>query len=393
MRRTGAGATGVLVSVLSLLTSASASSSASGEEWVWKRTSASPRAVAPGTLSDREADLVDVCGRGEEGLHDVAVAMVARKLLGLPDLEGDELSQRQRVAGEPHVWPRGLTISGRALDHEATRAKVRAWGAGSPRADRRCGVAIGYGPDGTEVVAVVAVNAAAELAPLPTESHVGAWLAIDAKLLVPATGGRVLVSGPSGRPRTLPTELAGSHLLARFAPDAPGAFTVQVVADVETGPRPVLEAIVFADAAPWAGPPAMAAPGETAALPSDDDHAAVVAMVDGLRASARLPSFAVDARLDRVALAHAQQMKRAHSVAHDLGDGDPVARIGAAGLHPRVCGENVAHAETLALAHRALYASPSHRANLLSSSFDRIGVGVVRDADGSVWVTEELAGR
>jgi len=67
--------------------------------------------------------------------------------------------------------------------------------------------------------------------------------------------------------------------------------------------------------------------------------------------------------------------------------------MGEAGLHVRVCGENVAHAETLALAHRALYASPSHRANLLSSSFDRIGVGVVRDADGSVWVTEELASR
>jgi hypothetical protein len=344
-------------------------------------------------LSDREADLLDICGRGEDGLREVAAAMVARKLEGLPDFEGDELSQRQRVAGEPHVWPRGLTISGRALDHDATRAKVRAWSAASPRGDQRCGVAIGYAADGTEAVAVVAVTAAAELAPLPTESHVGAWLAIDAKLLVPATGGRVLVSGPSGRPRTLPSELAGSHLLARFAPDAPGAFTVQVVADLETGPRPVLEAIVFADTSPWAGPPAMAAPGETAPLPSDDDHTAIVAMVDGLRASARLPSFTVDARLDRIALAHAERMRRARSVAHDLGDGDPVARMGEAGLHVRVCGENVAHAETLALAHRALYASPSHRANLLSSSFDRIGVGVVRDADGSVWVTEELASR
>jgi uncharacterized protein YkwD len=51
-------------------------------------------------------------------------------------------------------------------------------------------------------------------------------------------------------------------------------------------------------------------------------------------------------------------------------------------------GENVAHAASVLLAHRALYESPSHRANLLQGAFDRLGVAVLRDADGSVWVDE-----
>ena len=43
-------------------------------------------------------------------------------------------------------------------------------------------------------------------------------------------------------------------------------------------------------------------------------------------------------------------------------------------------------------AARSLYASPSHRDNMLSRDFDRFGVAVVIAKDGSAWVVEELAG-
>ena len=81
-------------------------------------------------------------------------------------------------------------------------------------------------------------------------------------------------------------------------------------------------------------------------------------------------------------------MLQAHTVGHDVGDGDPVARVQDAGIYARHTGENVAHAPSVALAHRSLYASPSHRANLLHASFDHLGVGIADDADGSVWVVE-----
>jgi uncharacterized protein YkwD len=38
--------------------------------------------------------------------------------------------------------------------------------------------------------------------------------------------------------------------------------------------------------------------------------------------------------------------------------------------------------------HRAFMNSPTHRENLLFPRFDRIGVGIVKDARGQFWVTE-----
>ncbi len=61
-------------------------------------------------------------------------------------------------------------------------------------------------------------------------------------------------------------------------------------------------------------------------------------------------------------------------------------------MSAHVAGENVATASTLENAHRALWASPSHRGNLLHEAFTRVGVAVVRAADGAVWVTEMFAG-
>jgi len=114
-------------------------------------------------------------------------------------------------------------------------------------------------------------------------------------------------------------------------------------------------------------------------------------MVLALRAEEHITTLVRDARLDAVALAHAQRMKAARVVGHDVGDGDPAQRLQAAGIDARDAGENVAHAQSVQLAHRALWASPSHRQNLQRPGFDRIGVAVLDDADGSVWVAEVFA--
>ncbi len=94
-----------------------------------------------------------------------------------------------------------------------------------------------------------------------------------------------------------------------------------------------------------------------------------------------------------VARAHAERMAARRELAHDAGDGDPDERLRAAGLTARASGENVAHAATVALAHSALWASPSHRANMLRRDFDRVGLAVVRDDRGEVWAVETFASR
>jgi uncharacterized protein YkwD len=360
--------------------------------WTWASQAFSPRPVDVAALPDREAELQRECGRGDAGLQEVAARLVTRKLRELPYVDAESIGQMQRVAGEPHVWPRSWMVSGLALDHESTRAKLGAWARSFHEAgDRRCGVAVGYGADGTEVVAAVALDALADLQPLPTRVRVGTWLPIEARLLVHATGARVMVMGPTGRPRTVPTQLEGSRVRAQIALDQPGAFTVQVVADVAAGPRPVLEAELFAETTPWTRMPDLAVPGESSALPAAADGDALLTMIQSMRAAELLRPFTPDARLDAMALAHAERMQRARTLAHDVGDGDPVRRLEGMNLRAHESGENVAHARSVLLAHRALYASPSHRTNLLAAGFDRIGVGVATDADGSVWVVEEFA--
>jgi uncharacterized protein YkwD len=167
-----------------------------------------------------------------------------------------------------------------------------------------------------------------------------------------------------------------------------------VVADVAGGPRPVLETTVFVDVEPSRTVEDRPAPGERPDDPADatPDDDRMARMMTAARASAGLPALPRDPRLDRLAADHAARMAATRDLAHDAGDGDPLDRMRAAGLDPHVAGENVAHAPSLALAHRAVWTSPSHRLNLLGRGYDRMGVGVVRDARGEAWVVETFAG-
>ena len=153
----------------------------------------------------------------------------------------------------------------------------------------------------------------------------------------------------------------------------------------------MLEALVYADAAPPTRFAPGAAPGESTARADGDPRDALTAMINGARVEERLRALVRDGRLDAIAAAHTDTMKRSHRVGHDVGDGDPEQRVLAAGLRPRRTGENVAHARSIARAHRTLWSSPSHRANLLDDRFGSVGVAVSVDADGSVWVTETFA--
>lgn len=364
---------------------------------IWAEVSSSPVALSAAPADTLERDALARCGPGDEGLRGAADDVVFRSLRGLPMPDSDALAFAQRAAGEPHPWVRAWAASARALSPDATLRRLDEWLAEDrePRL-RRCAVASGTAPDGTRALAVVAVEALADLAPLPTRARTGQWLTVGARLRVPASAGAVLVLGPSGAPRRVPAWFDGGTLRARFALDRPGEFTVQVVATTATGPRPVLDATVFADAAPPAHANRDAAPGEEAALAPrdgapDDESLGLASMLAAARAESGEPPLSPDARLDAIARQHARAMATAHALAHDSGDGDPEARMQAAGLSWQALGENVAHGATLALAHRALWASPSHRANMLRRDFEDVGVAAVRDERGDVWVVETFA--
>jgi uncharacterized protein YkwD len=358
----------------------------------WAEVSSSP--VAPGEppANALERALLARCGAGESGLSAAAREVVSHKLRGLPIPDARAIAFSQRRAGEPHPWARAWSASGASLPFEATLRAVDAWLADDRApALRRCAVASGEAVDGARAIAVVAVDAFADLAPLPIRGRTGQWLTVEASLNVRADGGTVVVVGPSGAPRRVHAWLDGTTLRARFVLDRPGEFAVQIVVSTAQGPRPVIEASVFADVVPadraGEGDPTT----EPLAGEPGTEVSALASALAETRSAAGEPPLTRDARLDAVARAHAQTMATRRDLAHDAGDGDPDERMRAAGLTARASGENVAHAASVALAHAALWASPSHRANMLRRDFDRLGVAVVRDGRGEVWAVETFA--
>ncbi|WP_437277374.1 CAP domain-containing protein [Sorangium sp. So ce375] len=357
----------------------------------WETTTRSPQ--PPKAVSPEIAALAARCGSADAALAAVAQRNVERQLQGGEIMPPDELAFTLRAAGAPHAWPRGWSISGRGLGPAEVGARIDGWLSGwTTLGVRRCGVAQAKRPDGTVIVSAIGVDALADLSPLPTTARVGQWVTLEGTMRVPATAAKVVLLGPRGAPKTVLSSLSGARLRSSFAVDQPGSWLVQVLATVSTGPRPVLEAMIFAGSAPPGRFVRTAAPGEEAAKGAQGDEDAMLRMMNAARASERLPALARDAALAALARAHSEEMIRAKMVGHDVGSGDPAARLRAAGYEATIAGENVASSSTTEGAHRAIWASPSHRGNLLDGRYRRTGVAVVRDPSGRVWVTQLFAG-
>lgn len=363
----------------------------SGELFSFPEATESPRGVAhvPSSL----IPFLGQCKLGDAALSRVAERFARRQAEGGPALDVSEISFALRAEGSPYVWPRAWTLEGGDLTSPSAVERMRGWlDTFNDGGERRCGVALASTRD-RSVLAAVAVDALADLDPLPIRARVGSWVDVNAQLLVPASDAKVIVLGPSGAPGAVPTSFDGQRSRARFHADRPGAFLIQLLASVAGGPRPVLEATIYVDVHPPTSFFGDAAPGEPSPPLSAkaDPTAALLRMVNQARESERSPALLRDATLDAIAERHAQAMRQLRRIAHDAGDGDPRSRVESANLGILATGENVAHALDVTRAHRALWASPSHRENLLQPRFDRIGIGIAVDPDGSIWVCEVFA--
>jgi uncharacterized protein YkwD len=347
--------------------------------------------MPPGFLRE----LAEVCGS-----TDAALARAARQLATLlavqHTVEPARVTQMVRRAGSPYVWPRAWSFLGAPHEREETQRRMQAWlSSFAEGGERRCGLASSTLNADRELVVVIAVDALAELHPLPVRAREMSWVDVNAELLVPSAGSQVVVLGPRGAPRRIPTSDHDSRVLARFNVDRAGPWLVQLLSTVEGGPRPVLEALVFSGVEPSEPFETPSAPGEDAVTPSLDPRVTLEQLIEAARREERLPPLARSDALDTLAQSHAERMRSQKRVAHDVGGGDPLLRLENAGLPGPITatGENVAHAATALAAHRSLWSSPSHRANLLSAEFDSLGLGVSHGEDGSVWVCQLFARR
>ncbi|MBK7586023.1 MAG: CAP domain-containing protein [Myxococcales bacterium] len=353
----------------------------------WQGATRSPEASQTQGLARA---LVRLCARGDGALDRVAASLAARQAPSDAVLDPAELGFELRRAGSPHVWPRSWSYAGQTLNAEDTLARAKRWlGTFREGGQRTCGAFHAKTKD-QESATLVAVDALADLDALPSSARAGQWLDITAHMLVPVQDAKVLVLGPRGTPRSIPTSLDSNVIRARFAPNGPGTWLVQVLADVERGPRPVLEALIHADQPPPSAFHGSAAPGESAGSGMADGASALFAMVNQARSSEGAGVLQRNAELDRAALVQAEAMRDSGTLGHDVGKGTVKDRLEALGLTPLAFGENVARAATPERAHRAIWASPSHRGNLLERRYDSVGIAAV-DGPGGVWVTEVFA--
>ncbi|HWR37664.1 MAG TPA: CAP domain-containing protein [Clostridia bacterium] len=119
----------------------------------------------------------------------------------------------------------------------------------------------------------------------------------------------------------------------------------------------------------------------------------LVRLVNEERAKAGLGTLETDDRLTQVARQHSELMAEKNALSHQFG-GEPnvLRRIASTTLRFNSSGENVAFDATARRAHVGLMNSPPHRANIMRSGFNVIGVGVVRKGD-LIYVTQNFAHR
>lgn len=117
-----------------------------------------------------------------------------------------------------------------------------------------------------------------------------------------------------------------------------------------------------------------------------DDQIAEKAMVDLVnqeRVKRELKTLTLDENLRSIARGHSADMFTRGYFSHYSSEGKSVAdRVLDAGIDFLIVGENLAFAPSVESAHKGLMNSEGHRANILSTDFGKIGIGVM---DGEVY--------
>jgi uncharacterized protein YkwD len=122
-----------------------------------------------------------------------------------------------------------------------------------------------------------------------------------------------------------------------------------------------------------------------------DLEAKMLDMVNAERKKEGLPLLLADTTMRRVAIAHSRDMMARGYFSHATPEGlSPFDRMKSANIKYRIAGENLAIARTLSIAHEGLMNSPGHRANILKSSYGRVGIGIVDGGLHGLMISQEF---
>ena len=128
---------------------------------------------------------------------------------------------------------------------------------------------------------------------------------------------------------------------------------------------------------------AAVAPAAAFADSSASMESQFVAKMNAARQSAGLRPYSVSSDLTSIARQHSAQMASKQQLYHNPNLTSQVRNW-------QAVGENVGEGPTVSDIHTAFMHSPEHKANILDHDFTQVGVGVVVDKNGIIWVTEDF---
>ncbi|TDU01946.1 uncharacterized protein YkwD [Streptomyces sp. 846.5] len=155
--------------------------------------------------------------------------------------------------------------------------------------------------------------------------------------------------------------------------------------------------------APASAPAPVATPAATTGTAVQQ----VLALINKARAAQGLAPYTLDSGLNASAAAHNSVMASGCGLSHQCpGEAAFGDREIAAGVHWTSAGENIGEGGGVADTDAAKATSAvgltqmmldekapddGHRRNILSTGFSRVGIAVLRDANGTVWLTQDFA--
>ncbi|MCR4430218.1 MAG: CAP domain-containing protein [Tepidanaerobacteraceae bacterium] len=108
------------------------------------------------------------------------------------------------------------------------------------------------------------------------------------------------------------------------------------------------------------------------------DEQKMLDLVNAERKKAGVEPLKIDMRLVEISRKKSQDMIDKNYFSHTSPTyGTPFDALKANGISYRYAGENLAGAATVEEAHKALMASPGHRANILNPNYNYVGIGII----------------
>ena len=129
--------------------------------------------------------------------------------------------------------------------------------------------------------------------------------------------------------------------------------------------------------------------GDYTTIPATAQEQKLLNLLNQDRGANGLAPLTLDPTLSSIARIKSQDMKDNHYFAHQSPTyGNVSSMLQHFGYAFRGAGENIAHHATVEKSQAAFMSSTGHRRNILGSQWTKIGIGVVYDDQGFVYVTQ-----